>query len=284
MAEGRKTTAERGRPRTARRAAPFRQPPTLPVIEPVACRFLARQEADGTLQPALPMVDPAHVCVALIDPVPQSSRQQELVCLTSARVNCPRYLRGLLLASTASVPAKRQREQISPAVIGATLLLLAAIAASFAFLAVRGGFQLAVATPGQSTIAVGAVGSAEPSALGSPDASIDAGSSGGAGSSAPPIGPSPSSADATPSPTVVPTSSPTPAATGTPAPSSDRYALLVKCPSTPDCWVYTIRAGDNLRSIANFFGVSYGRMLEMNPNLRRPIRAGDKLRIPTPTR
>jgi len=45
-----------------------------------------------------------------------------------------------------------------------------------------------------------------------------------------------------------------------------------------------IRAGDNLESIAHWFGVSYSRVLAMNPNLRIPIQPGDKLRIPTPTR
>jgi hypothetical protein len=45
-----------------------------------------------------------------------------------------------------------------------------------------------------------------------------------------------------------------------------------------------IRAGDNLTSIANWFGVDFDEMIAMNPNLRRPIHTGDKLRIPTPTR
>ena len=45
-----------------------------------------------------------------------------------------------------------------------------------------------------------------------------------------------------------------------------------------------IRSGDNLQSIANWFGVSYDRMLDMNPGLTIPIHAGDHLKIPTPTR
>jgi LysM repeat protein len=45
-----------------------------------------------------------------------------------------------------------------------------------------------------------------------------------------------------------------------------------------------IRSGDNLESIAHWFGVSYSEMLAMNPNLRIPIQPGDQLRIPTPTR
>ncbi|MDQ3128579.1 MAG: LysM peptidoglycan-binding domain-containing protein [Chloroflexota bacterium] len=53
-----------------------------------------------------------------------------------------------------------------------------------------------------------------------------------------------------------------------------------------DCWIYVIRSGDNLRSIANYFGVSYERVLTMNPDLGDPtnVRPGYRLRIPTPTR
>ncbi len=281
MAEGRKTGAERGRGRTTRRAAPFRDAPSdLPVITPEPCRFLARYDADGMVREATATVDPRHVCVALVDPVPQSGRQQELVCLTSAHVNCPRYLRGLLIANAPAPPATRRREQISPAVIGATLLLLAAIAASFGFLAVRGGFELALASP--TPFEVGAI----PSAVSSPAESGGEGASASVDAVSPSALPSPSAptASSSPAPTLEPTPTPAATATPTPAPTSDRFALLTKCPSTADCWIYTIRSGDNLRSIANYFGVSYDRVLAMNPNLRRPIHAGDKLRIPTPTR
>jgi hypothetical protein len=60
--------------------------------------------------------------------------------------------------------------------------------------------------------------------------------------------------------------------------------VLTKCPGTSDCWIYVIRSGDNLVSIAHWFGVDYDRMRAMNPRLRVPIHAGDQLRIPTPTR
>jgi len=60
--------------------------------------------------------------------------------------------------------------------------------------------------------------------------------------------------------------------------------VLTPCPSAPNCWVYVIRSGDNLVSIANWFGVDYDRMRAMNPNLRVPIHTGDRLHIPTPTR
>jgi hypothetical protein len=237
------------------------------------CRFLAVETADGTFEPATG-VDPANRCVAIGEPVPQSGRQQDLVCAASAHVNCPRYLRGILVAGTPAPPPPRQ--PVAPAVIGAALVLAAALAASFGFLAVRGGFNLAQAAASPALVAIADNPSPAPTA--SPTI-------------APTEPPSPSpSPPRTSSP--IPLSTATPAPTPppatpkppTPAPTSDRFAVLTKCPSTPDCWIYVIRSGDNLQSIAHWFGVSYSEMLAMNPNLRIPIQPGDRLRIPTPTR
>jgi LysM repeat protein len=241
-----------------------------------ACRFLERETPGGAFEPAVGS-DPANRCVALGEPVPQSSQQQELVCLVGAHVNCPRYLRGLLVSGTPVPPPSR--EPVSRAVIGATLVLTAAIATSVGFLAVRGGFDLprSSSTP-DSVAAASPVPVASvvvvPSAPPSPSATP-----------APTPSPAPSAPPSpTPTPTPTPARTPTPTPTVRPAPSSDRYAVLTKCPSQSDCWIYVIRAGDNLHSIANWFGVSYSRMLAMNPNLRTPIHAGDALKIPTPTR
>ncbi|MEO5940359.1 MAG: LysM peptidoglycan-binding domain-containing protein [Candidatus Limnocylindrales bacterium] len=240
------------------------------------CRFLALETGQDVLEPARSGIDTAHRCVAIGDPVAQSARQQELVCLTAAHANCPRFLRGLLAAGPPlPVPP---RQAMSPAVIGSVLVLAATLAMSFGFLAIRGGFTVPLASRSPAQIAVA---TASPSPAPSP--------------TAPPT-PSPT---ATPSPSPTPSASPTlgpsplvtPAATPTvsarpptPRPSSDRFALLTACPGQSDCWIYVIRSGDNLQSIANYFGVSFDRMMAMNPNLRTPIHAGDQLKIPTPTR
>ncbi len=265
-----------GRRRAASVAAPFRSgraddPPT---IQP-SCRFLLREAEDGALDPGL-VIDPANRCVAMGEPVPQSSRQQELVCLSAAHVNCPRYLRGLLIAG--SEAPKPVRQPMSPAVVGASIILVTALAASFGFLIVRGGFDVPLRSPQPSQVAVAPVTSpsrtpgATPSPVVSPSPSL---------SPTPQPTPTP-----TPTPTPVVTPAPTPRRTATPAPTSDRYAVLTKCPSQSDCWIYVVRSGDNLRSIVNWFGVSYERVLDMNPDLGNParLRPGYRLRIPTPTR
>ena len=58
------------------------------------CPFLRASTAGDALGEPIETPDPANRCTALHDAVPQSLRQQELVCLSSAHVNCPRYLRG----------------------------------------------------------------------------------------------------------------------------------------------------------------------------------------------
>lgn len=234
------------------------------------CPFLATEGPDGAMRAAIGWPGPANRCTALGEPQPQSDRQQALVCLTTSHVNCPRYLRGVLLAGMP--PPKAARQPISAAVVGSGLVLAAALAASFGFLIVRGGFEVPIASPGGSQLGVGPRPSLSPSAT--PLLTI-----------APSASPSPSSSPS-PAPSASPTPIPTPTPTRrpTPAPTSDRYAVLTRCPSTPNCWIYTVRSGDNLHSIADWFGVSYDRILEMNPGLTTPIHAGDRLRIPTPTR
>jgi LysM repeat protein len=89
------------------------------------------------------------------------------------------------------------------------------------------------------------------------------------------------SSSPSPSLAATPTANPTPVAT----PRSDRYKLLKACPNTPKCWIYTVRSGDNVYSIAHYFGVSQDSIYARNPWLRNTgLRAGQQLRLPPPTR
>jgi LysM repeat protein len=241
-------------------------------------------------------------------------RQQELVCLRAAHSSCPRYLRGTAPEPEAIVAPPRRRE-IPRATIAALLILLASASAAFTFVLARGGIALPVAGVSPSP-AGAAVSSPAPSAADEsastlmPSSGPTAEPSGAAPSTGPTAEPSgaatPTTAPSlsiTPAPSLSPvpttepspgpssaspgrTSSPPPTIGPAGTPSSGRLALLVPCPDRPDCYVYTVRSGDNVRSIANYFGVPYALVLTLNPSIADPalIRAGDRIILPTPTR
>jgi hypothetical protein len=248
------------------------------------CPFL-RLEEDGALLAPRHAAHPDNRCAAIGEPQPQSTRQQELVCLQPAHGTCPRYLRGALAAP---VPVERGPvvARVPRATLAAVLVLVLAAGASFGFVLQRGGIHIVPArtpSPGATT-AVGPTASTAPTV-----ASTSA--------PTPSVTPAPTAeptAAPTIGPTVPPTASPAPATPGpaTPAPSptpgatSDRYALLEPCPDAPDCWIYTVRAGDNFTSIANYFGHPVATLQAWNPQVTDPalLRAGDRLRMPPPTR
>jgi hypothetical protein len=244
------------------------------------CPFL-RSDFGAGLAPPIEHPAPANRCAALDEPQLPSARQQELVCLTAAHVNCPRYLRGSVIARQTALGVPHART-LTGAIFGAILILIASSAASFGFVLTRGGLDIPVASPRAPEAAV-ALPTAPPA---TPEPTVVA------------VEPSPVTITPQPSiapsvqPSIEPTSTPTAPSTkpstrpaATPRPTSDRFAVLDRCPNRSDCWIYTIRAGDNLFSIAHWFGVSLDRIYAMNPWTRsQGIRAGQELLIPTPTR
>ena len=242
------------------------------------CPFL-RAQVDASLVDPLHWPDPANRCVALGDPAPQSLRQQEYACLASSHVNCPRFRRGLPAIEQAADDAAasgRSGMRLTPAIAGALVVLAASFVLSVGFVVANGGMDL-------RTAAGGAGPSGSP-ASGAPAPSASADVEGAAATPTPEPTPTPAPS---PSPTSEPTPRPTPSSTPevTPTPSSDRYALLRPCGDEADCWIYEVRLGDNLVSIANYFGVPLSAVYERNPWAEtEQLRPGQELRLPPPTR
>ena len=243
------------------------------------CPFLRATTAGDALAEPIETPDPANRCTALHDAVPQSLRQQELVCLSSAHVNCPRYLRGTVGLPAPVEPVSAAR-RVTPAMAGALALFGLAFFVSVGFVVSTGGLTLTAAvptaTPGGAVL--GEIETAPPTVLPTPEPTVEP-------TPAPTPSPSPSPAPS-PTPTVAPTpaATPEPTAEPTPRPTSNRFALLKPCPGTPDCYIYIVRSGDNLFSIAKYFGVPLKTVQAMNPWTKSGLVAGKELRIPTPTR
>jgi LysM repeat protein len=144
----------------------------------------------------------------------------------------------------------------------AVLLLVASAIGSFAFLLARGSLTL----PGPSASPANEVAAATATPV--PTTVADTATPG-----------------PTPTPTPEPTAAPTSTAGPTPRPTSDRYQYLEPCPDKPDCWIYTIRPGDAISALANYFGHPRETIYRLNPWTRtRGIHPGDKLILPPPTR
>ncbi len=290
-ADGRATSAgasvgrpAEDRPALARLADAARSP------DPNVCPFF-RLDADGVLVAPRASPDEDNRCVAVGPARALSFRQQELVCLRTAHAECPRYGRGAIVPAAA--PTARRKVDLPRATLAALLVLVLSAGISFGFVLQRGGIDLPVAraTPPSSALAVVPAGSPAPSVAssGSPAPSV-----------APPSSVEPTataSPEPTPSPTPKPTPKPTPRPTPKPTPrpttkpttgsipSASRLALLSPCPGQTGCYTYVIRTGDALWSIANWFGVPMATVERWNPwVLTAGVHAGNRLKIPTPTR
>ncbi len=248
------------------------------------CPYLLR-DVDGTLAEPEQAASDDNRCVALGGPRVLSAQQQELVCLRPAHLDCPRYRRAV---SRPGGPGPGLlRLTAVPRAVGVSLLLLAISAGvSFGFVLQRGGLDLPPVTTPDSTeaaMATGAPGATASFASPSPSSAAPTQTLGASATVSP-----------TPRATTRPTARPTPRPTPAPAasapvasgvPSASRLALLTRCPDRAGCYIYTVRAGDNLTSIAAWFGVPLATVYDWNPRLKGSvIQPGLQIRIPTPTR
>lgn len=272
----------------APRFRPWSEPATANA-GPMHCHFLRSVGPDGRLVDAQRVALPTHRCAAFGDPLPLSLRQQELVCLQRVHVSCPRYVRGTLLADES--PSRQVNEGsrkrlpiLSIVGVGLVVLALVVVASSMLGLPPFGGGTTGLTPPYVAT---------QPPV--SPSATATVATTASLQPSASPSAP--------PSPTLEPTASlgptlaPTPVATPwPPGATASRMNLLVPCTGQANCYVYTVRGSgpppggngssvpDSLANIATFFGVSLNEINAMNPWASSGINAGDKLKIPPPTR
>jgi hypothetical protein len=262
--------------------------PAFPVLDdasrsrvPGVCPFL-RAGGDALGAPATTPTD-GQVCIAIGSPRAQSTSQQELVCLRTSHVECPRYQRGALVPPTSR---SRSMPVVPRATLAALLILVLSAGISFGYIVQRGGLDMPVVGPSETESAEAAVASpsAEAPSGGPGTAAMPSANASPEPSAAPTSAPTPTP-EATPSPTPEPTAAPTPKPTAKPTPRSDRYKLLVKCPDRAGCWIYTVRSGDNLFSIANYFGHSLKTIYTWNPQYPGTrLKAGAEIRMPPPTR
>jgi hypothetical protein len=268
-------------------SAPSETPGSDP--SPSACVFLA-DAAEGARSGAR--------CLAGERPIDLADLQVALVCRTDLHVDCPRFLaatrrgRRAPRPQTPAVegPDRGRASGVGPTERPRVVPLAASVAAvPRARLAASVGLGFAVVVAAVATLRPGGL------SIAALQATLPASPSGSP--SRPPQSPSPSPT-ASPSPgPVAPSPSPSPVPEDRPSPPpatpsvspgpslSDRYALLEPCPDRPDCYVYTVRRGDNLWSIGNYFGVPLATIYELNPWARSTgLRAGQKLVLPPPTR
>ncbi len=257
------------------------------------CPYLRSSTEDGAHGDPVHWPDADNRCIALGDPAPQSRRQQEFACLASTHVGCQRFIRARGRAEMGP-EISGQGPRLTPSIVGSLLVLAASFVLSVGFVVANGGLDLRAVAAGDP-----GAGLASPSAPGASSGSVAAAS---ASAVVPSAAPSPMVTDSTsaptprptevasqpavtptPTPVVIPTRAPTQSPAPTPQSSSDRYLLLKPCPDEPECWIYTVRSGDNLVSIARYFGFPLDVVIELNPWTETTQLIPDQeLRLPPP--
>lgn len=239
---------------------------------------------DDAPEPTPALVPPGRVPYAsaarpvepiAVDPAAAGTSRSAMTRAEGARSDPP----PAVVARSRRVAALRSQAHdrsvaLRPATAAATLTLLAAIVIAVGFVAVRGGLSLPTPLPTSSGLAGGAT-SGQATASAASGSAAASPSVGPTAAVSPSVGPS----AATPSPSV-------PSSSGGASPSiaPDRLALLKPCPGKSDCYIYRIAKGDNLHTVAKFFGVPYQTVLDLNPQITNPsiIHVGDAITLPTP--
>ena len=271
------------------------------------CPYLRAEEASarGEVAAVTDLAGPQAICAAGNDAYRPGTRQQGLFCLSPRHPSCPRFPaadRRAAERAAAALPGPapwaaaadadatsddrpRGRRPSAravplPTAIAGVVLVLALVAA-FAFTAARGGIDLAAAPAGTAspspTVPAAAVESWAPTP--GPTAATPGPAATSSPASSPTASPTPVS---TAPATAVPSASPSPAAT---TPADPRYAGLKPCPGRPDCFLYVVRRGDTLSSIAAAFGIPLRTIRALNPEIVNPsvIHVGQRIRIPGPS-
>lgn len=264
-----------------------RSAPEAPALPPTVCPFLA----GGTGPEA---ARDAGLCLAGERPIDLARLQVELVCRSERQADCPRFLAAVRRGRRPPAP-EATLERPAGAGQGSAPVRLTAIAVGSTIAGLPRARAAAVAVL-VVAVMVAAAGSLRPGGLtvagllALPTPSAIAPSSPSSTPTVPRPSPTPSpspspEASASPPPSPSPSPSLPPSPSPAPSPTSDRYALLEPCPDRPDCYIYTVRQGDNLWSIGDYFGVPLATIYELNPWARTTgLRAGQKLVLPPPTR
>ena len=262
------------------------------------------------------MVSDRHLCVALGEPRPQSERQQELLCLQAAHSNCARYLRGVANPEAPATRSRIPRPTVLAAVVllasigfsfGFVLQRGGLELSGFQSLSQSAGASrpvpttAAVTTASQAAFGPGVSISPPPGRHRDRDRRADRHTAAAdtrphrrpnawpfAEPNAWPFAQPVAGADAERERGRDPrrdagfhhrADTRAHAAAHGDAPTHERpVPVITRCPGRSDCWSYTVRTGDNLFSIAHWFGVSLDRIHAMNPWARtRGIHPGNDL-------